>query len=271
MLWAHVQEAPPPVTSTRAELPAAVDEVVARSMAKSPDDRYQSCRALVADLRAALTVGVSAAKDLTVVRSRDSMSRAPAHKVLAQRRQEGGRQNAKRAPMRDRRRLFEDPYRERPARGGTTSGRSDRGDRETRGWSLPSWPHSRWSWARARLVARGRVLVRRRAGLEHGRRGSTRSSCSITFPRSIRTREILWSRRRLPSERLCYPATCSQSACSAEMTAATRWCGRTAKLAARGRVEPPGQRRPGGLVAQGIGPVLIPLVSPEGDEDGSVH
>jgi hypothetical protein len=54
VLWAHLVEMPPPVSAARPELPAAVDEVVAKAVAKSPEDRYDSCRDLVRDLEYAL-------------------------------------------------------------------------------------------------------------------------------------------------------------------------------------------------------------------------
>ena len=49
LLWAHLVETPPPVTGIRPEVPAAVDAVVARAMAKDPADRYQSCEELLTD------------------------------------------------------------------------------------------------------------------------------------------------------------------------------------------------------------------------------
>ena len=45
-IFAHLQE-PVPKPSERADLPVALDEVIARGMAKAPDDRYESCTALV--------------------------------------------------------------------------------------------------------------------------------------------------------------------------------------------------------------------------------
>jgi hypothetical protein len=44
MIYAHLSEPPPPVTSRRAHLPSAVDQVVARALAKAPTDRYSSCQ-----------------------------------------------------------------------------------------------------------------------------------------------------------------------------------------------------------------------------------
>jgi YVTN family beta-propeller protein len=57
LVYAHLMSDPPKVTEKRPELPAAIDVVVAKGMAKAPDDRYGSAGALVADARAALISG----------------------------------------------------------------------------------------------------------------------------------------------------------------------------------------------------------------------
>ena len=44
VMYAHLSEPPPPVTSRRAGLPPAVDQVLARALAKVPADRYASCQ-----------------------------------------------------------------------------------------------------------------------------------------------------------------------------------------------------------------------------------
>lgn len=49
-LYAHVHEQAPPASSFRAGLAAGVDEVVARAMAKSKEDRYRTCGAFIAAL-----------------------------------------------------------------------------------------------------------------------------------------------------------------------------------------------------------------------------
>jgi len=54
VLLAHLQAPPPRVTALRPDLPPAIDQVVARAMAKAPADRYPSCRALVTAARQAL-------------------------------------------------------------------------------------------------------------------------------------------------------------------------------------------------------------------------
>ncbi|WP_327282058.1 MULTISPECIES: serine/threonine-protein kinase [unclassified Streptomyces] len=53
LLWAHQYDPPPPVSSRRPGLPAAVDEVLAKALAKSPDDRWGSCLEFTAALRRA--------------------------------------------------------------------------------------------------------------------------------------------------------------------------------------------------------------------------
>ncbi|MDT0569212.1 serine/threonine-protein kinase [Streptomyces sp. DSM 3412] len=55
LLWAHQYDQPPPLTGVRPDLPPAVDHVMATALAKSPDDRYDSCLSFVAALRAAGT------------------------------------------------------------------------------------------------------------------------------------------------------------------------------------------------------------------------
>ncbi|MFB6846783.1 serine/threonine-protein kinase [Streptomyces sp. NPDC056373] len=57
LLWAHQYDEPPPLTEDRPDLDPRVDPVLAQALAKSPDDRYPSCLAFVAALRAATTGG----------------------------------------------------------------------------------------------------------------------------------------------------------------------------------------------------------------------
>ena len=52
LMWAHVHEEAPPVTSRRPDLPPQIDRIVAKAMAKQPEDRYASCRELALVLRA---------------------------------------------------------------------------------------------------------------------------------------------------------------------------------------------------------------------------
>jgi serine/threonine-protein kinase len=54
LLRAHVSQPPPTLTSRRPELPAAANDVMARALAKAPEQRYPSCREFAAALAGAL-------------------------------------------------------------------------------------------------------------------------------------------------------------------------------------------------------------------------
>ena len=49
VLYAHISDPPPLVTDQRPELPPALDEVIARGMAKSPSDRPRSASEMIAE------------------------------------------------------------------------------------------------------------------------------------------------------------------------------------------------------------------------------
>ena len=57
VMWAQLSAPPPALTSMRRDLPPAVDQVMARGLAKPPEDRYPSCRAFAAALQEACGVG----------------------------------------------------------------------------------------------------------------------------------------------------------------------------------------------------------------------
>ena len=54
VMYAHVSQPPPPLTSQRPDLPAAADQVLARALAKAPADRYATCREFADALRGSL-------------------------------------------------------------------------------------------------------------------------------------------------------------------------------------------------------------------------
>jgi hypothetical protein len=54
MIYAHLVEPPPALTQQRPDLPAELDAVLAKALSKRPEDRYQSCREFVADVRGAV-------------------------------------------------------------------------------------------------------------------------------------------------------------------------------------------------------------------------
>ncbi|MDQ1040806.1 serine/threonine protein kinase [Streptomyces sp. V3I8] len=57
LLWAHQYDVPPAIGGERGGPGGAVDAVLAKALAKRPDDRYGSCLAFVGALRAAVTGG----------------------------------------------------------------------------------------------------------------------------------------------------------------------------------------------------------------------
>jgi serine/threonine-protein kinase len=52
VMYAHLSETPPRLTAARSDLPAGLDAVIAKAMAKSPNERYQTARELMAAARA---------------------------------------------------------------------------------------------------------------------------------------------------------------------------------------------------------------------------
>ena len=63
VLYAHIQDPPPRLTAVRPELPAEIDEVIAKALAKEPEERFTSCGELVAAARAALLSGAPPTAD----------------------------------------------------------------------------------------------------------------------------------------------------------------------------------------------------------------
>jgi serine/threonine-protein kinase len=55
LIYAHLLEPPPAATRVRPDLPPAIDAVIAKAMAKKPDDRYATARELATAVRSALT------------------------------------------------------------------------------------------------------------------------------------------------------------------------------------------------------------------------
>ena len=82
VVFAHLEEEPPTPSAQRPELPAALDGVIARALAKEPDQRYPSCREFA---RAALAVSVDeASRRLVDVASRAAAGRSDLSEVEAE-------------------------------------------------------------------------------------------------------------------------------------------------------------------------------------------
>ena len=82
VVFAHLETEPPAPSAERPELPAALDAVIARALAKEPEQRYPSCRELA---RAALAVAVDEASRVLVdVASRAAAGRSDLSEVEAE-------------------------------------------------------------------------------------------------------------------------------------------------------------------------------------------
>jgi WD40 repeat protein/tRNA A-37 threonylcarbamoyl transferase component Bud32 len=82
VVFAHLETEPPSPSAARPELPAALDAVIARALAKEPDERYPSCREFA---RAALAVVVDeASRRLVDVASRAAAGRSDLSEVEAE-------------------------------------------------------------------------------------------------------------------------------------------------------------------------------------------
>lgn len=85
LIFAQLSEPPPPVTARRPELSTAVDQVIAKAMAKAADDRYPDCSRFAADLGRALrlvpgqieAVGLGLMPPVTGLRRRPGQDRQP--------------------------------------------------------------------------------------------------------------------------------------------------------------------------------------------------
>ena len=82
VVFAHLETESPAPSAERPELPAALDAVIARALAKEPEERYASCRELA---RAALAVAVDeASRRLVDVASRAAAGRSDLSEVEAE-------------------------------------------------------------------------------------------------------------------------------------------------------------------------------------------
>jgi serine/threonine protein kinase len=57
VMWAHINDPAAPVSEARSDLPKGIDAVLARAMAKIPEDRFETCAAMTAAARATIEGG----------------------------------------------------------------------------------------------------------------------------------------------------------------------------------------------------------------------
>jgi serine/threonine protein kinase len=62
MIYAHLLDPPPAITERRLDLPAPIDAVVAKALAKAREERFDTCAALVSELRRALAPAAAATR-----------------------------------------------------------------------------------------------------------------------------------------------------------------------------------------------------------------
>ena len=70
LMYAHLLEPPPSVTAVRPDLPAEVDELVAKAMAKSRDDRFATAREFATEARSVLGRGTAASTSAAATTAR---------------------------------------------------------------------------------------------------------------------------------------------------------------------------------------------------------
>ncbi|WP_030921326.1 serine/threonine-protein kinase [Streptosporangium amethystogenes] len=88
LLWAHLAETPTPLTTLRPELPLEVDGVMMRALAKSPEQRYETCGQFVAELRDAIS---GAGQSYQLTQPRPAAPTVPAGRQEPSRPRSGGK------------------------------------------------------------------------------------------------------------------------------------------------------------------------------------
>jgi serine/threonine protein kinase/Tol biopolymer transport system component len=78
VVWAHVHETPPRVSTKRSDVLPGVDDVVLKAMAKHPDDRFLTCGEMVTELENAIKRTVS---NLALKKMRPFVERVPRKKT----------------------------------------------------------------------------------------------------------------------------------------------------------------------------------------------
>ena len=136
VMWAQISAPPPALTSRRPDLPAAVDEVMAKALAKVPTERYGTCPEFAAALRRACGLesgpglAPEPAADFPDVPLRESTQVVPVVPADARGTSRSGRARVHGSRSAARSRLRDRPARSRPGRcrrGGFWPGHRDPG------------------------------------------------------------------------------------------------------------------------------------------------
>ena len=77
LISAHLFEPAPALSAKRPDLPAALDPVIGKALAKAPDDRYASCSELITAARSAAGVGRQAAPSTVAAGAPRTVAEAP--------------------------------------------------------------------------------------------------------------------------------------------------------------------------------------------------
>ena len=209
-MWAHVHEPPPSIRAIRPDLPAALDGVLARALAKDPLDRYPSAGALVEAARRTASPAIperSASTRTTTGDLRDPRRTAPVPVAASEVK---GATAVPRGTA-DPRELASPPGVALAVPAGPSSGRGER-----RSSTARSRQRSRpWRRPAASSAATARA---REAGPRRPRHDRDHHCCRIRRTRYRRVRRIdghcdpppgpgAWAHRRTESDPAAEPAT----------------------------------------------------------------
>src|SRR4051812_2905200 len=77
IMWAHVGAEPPSLSTERPDLPATVDRVVQKALAKSREDRYDTCGQFVSEMKRALNPSQPLATSVSELHTQGMAERTP--------------------------------------------------------------------------------------------------------------------------------------------------------------------------------------------------
>src|SRR3954468_120271 len=77
IMWAHVGAEPPSVSTERPDIPATVDRVIQKALAKSREDRYDTCGQFVSEMKRALNPSQPLATSVSELHAQGMAGRTP--------------------------------------------------------------------------------------------------------------------------------------------------------------------------------------------------